>query len=193
MTQARPAMWRVLLPNVLTFAGAAVALAGVVHAVNVGDRQVVWFFFAAACLDAVDGPVARRLGGSSRFGLLNDSMSDLIASGIAPAIALYVMQLLSAPVAIVYALAIQFRLVRFSVQDDPDPSSRFFQGVSAPDCVYLGLLLGALLGNRYDLSFSILAILAVVPLRIFPKGARLVKGGVYLVTIWIFLTSAPAA
>jgi len=200
-----------MLPNAFTFAGTLVALAGVGYAVDVGDRHVIWFFFAAACLDAIDGPIARRLGGSSPFGLLNDSMTDLVSSGIAPAISLHAMDLLSAPVAIVYALAIQFRLVRFSTQAgsaQPDPVladpiqadpaqadtgdlDRFFQGVSAPDCVYLGLLFGTLLGSRYDLSFGIMAILAVVPYRFFPKGGRLIKGGIYLLTIWLFLNEVP--
>ncbi len=190
MTRDRSAKWRVVLPNLFTFAGTIAALAGVGYAMDVGDRLVVWFFFASACLDAVDGPIARKLGGSSRFGLLNDSMTDLVSSGIAPAISLYAMQLLSAPVAIAYVLAIQFRLVRFSIESAPDSSELFFEGVSAPDCVYLGLLIGTLLGGRYDLAFGLMAMLAVAPFRIFPKGGRLVKGGVYLLTIWLFLGSA---
>lgn len=191
MTQDRPAMWRVILPNVFTFAGTLLALAGVGYAIDVGDRHVIWFFFAAACLDAVDGPLARKLGGSSQFGLFNDSMTDLVSSGIAPAVSLYAMHLLTAPVAILYVLTIQFRLVRFSTEPDTATPGRFFQGVSAPDCVYLGLLIGILLGNRFDLSFGLMAVLAVVPYRFFPKGGRLIKGGIYLVTIWLFLTDAP--
>ena len=190
MTRDRSARWRVALPNLFTFAGTLVALVGVGYAIEVGDRHVIWFFFAAACLDAIDGPLARRLGGSSQFGLINDSMTDLVSSGIAPALSLYAMQLLSAPVAIAYALAIQFRLVRFSVETESDPTARLFRGVSAPDCVYLGFLIGTLLGDRFDLSFAFMAVLAVVPYRLFPKGGRLIKGGVYLVTIWLFLANA---
>ncbi len=49
----------------------------------------MWCIVGAAVLDGMDGRIARRLKGQSRFGAELDSLSDVIAFGVSPAIILH--------------------------------------------------------------------------------------------------------
>ena len=78
---------------------------------------------AAAVLDAVDGPVARRTSVSDRFGGNLDSLADLVAFGVAPALMLYRGVLLDVPVVgtgacVAFLLAGAWRLARFPLVED---------------------------------------------------------------------------
>ena len=48
-----------------------------------------WLIFAATVLDGLDGKIARASNNGSSFGLQMDSLSDLISSGMAPALLVY--------------------------------------------------------------------------------------------------------
>lgn len=48
-----------------------------------------WLIAAGGMLDALDGPVARRLRAESRFGAELDSFTDLVTFGLAPAVLFY--------------------------------------------------------------------------------------------------------
>jgi len=180
--------WRAVLPNGITIAGSLLAVVSVYIAHVTGNRNVAWFFLATAFLDAIDGTIARYLKAETRFGDVNDSLTDLVACGVGPALCLLCLNLISLPVAVIYVAAIQFRLARFS-SDTPDtslPKSNWFQGLSSPDCVYTGLLLGMLFRDRFDIGFLIVSVLAVLPFRFFPKGYRPIKGAVFLVAVYLF-------
>ena len=78
---------------------------------------------AAAILDLVDGPVARRTSVSQRFGCNLDSLADLVAFGVAPALMLYRGVLHTVPVVgtgacLVFLLAGAWRLARFPLVKD---------------------------------------------------------------------------
>ena len=102
---------------------------------------------AAACiiiagvLDGLDGRIARLLRGESRFGAELDSLSDVIAFGVAPALILYLWSLQAMPkvgwiVALMHAVCCALRLARFNANIDadiqPHKKAGFLTGVPAP-------------------------------------------------------------
>ena len=81
------------------------------------------------------------LKGQSRFGAELDSLSDVIAFGVSPAIILYLWSLQYWPrfgwiFALAYAVCMALRLARFNaridVEDQPHKSAGFLTGVPAP-------------------------------------------------------------
>jgi CDP-diacylglycerol--serine O-phosphatidyltransferase len=113
----------------------------------------------AAILDGLDGRIARLLNGQSRFGAELDSLSDVTAFGVAPAIILYLWVL--QPLAglgpdvelwnrygwlflLAYAVCAALRLARFNANIDaveqPHKSAGFLTGVPAPAGAGLVLL-----------------------------------------------------
>jgi CDP-diacylglycerol--serine O-phosphatidyltransferase len=123
----------------------ALALCSGLSAVRFGisgewERAVLAIFVAAA-LDGLDGRVARLLKGESRFGAELDSLSDVIAFGVSPAIIIYLWSLQTLPqvgwlVALAHAVCCAFRLARFNANLDvewqPQKSAGFLTGVPAP-------------------------------------------------------------
>lgn len=95
----------------------------------------------AGVLDAMDGRIARLLRGQSRFGAELDSLSDVIAFGVAPAMIIFLWALDEAPrfgwpTALAITVAQALRLARFNANidasDQPHKSAGFLTGVPAP-------------------------------------------------------------
>jgi CDP-diacylglycerol--serine O-phosphatidyltransferase len=140
---------RALAPNAMT----ALALCAGLSAVRFGisqdwDRAVV-AIFVAAVLDGLDGRVARLLKGESRFGAELDSLSDVIAFGVSPAVIIYLWSLQTLPqagwlFALAFAVCCAFRLARFNANLDvewqPQKSAGYLTGVPAPAGAALLLL-----------------------------------------------------
>ena len=131
----------------------ALALCSGLSAVRFGisenwDRAVL-AIFVAAVLDGLDGRVARLLKGESRFGAELDSLSDVIAFGVSPAVIIYLWSLQTLPqvgwlFALAHAVCCAFRLARFNANLDvgwqPQKSAGFLTGVPAPAGAALLLL-----------------------------------------------------
>ena len=95
----------------------------------------------AAILDALDGRVARMLKAQTRFGAELDSLSDVIAFGVSPALIIYLWSLQHLPrigwiVALAHAVCAALRLARFNAsidaEDQPHKSAGFLTGIPAP-------------------------------------------------------------
>ena len=99
--------------------------------------------FVAMVLDALDGRVARLTDTASEFGLHYDSLSDMLAFGVAPALVLYewslqFMQPLGSEwakigwlVAFFYMAAVGLRLARFNTHAHVQDRA-FFRGLPSP-------------------------------------------------------------
>jgi CDP-diacylglycerol--serine O-phosphatidyltransferase len=94
------------------------------------------FIFVAHVLDGLDGRVARFTRTTSRFGIEYDSLADLVAFGVAPAVLAYSWAL--APwgdwgwlAASLYVVCGALRLARFNVQVD-SVEKRTFVGLPVP-------------------------------------------------------------
>jgi CDP-diacylglycerol---serine O-phosphatidyltransferase len=92
-------------------------------------------------LDGLDGRIARLLKGESRFGAELDSLSDVVAFGVSPAVVIYLWSLQYMPqfgwtIALAHAVCCALRLARFNAQIDateqPRKAAGFFTGVPAP-------------------------------------------------------------
>lgn len=132
---------RAVVPNAVTALALCAGLTGIRFAITAEWDRSLMFIGLAALLDGVDGRVARMLRGQSRFGAELDSLSDVIAFGVAPALIVYLWALLRwYPYGWIFCLAygvcMALRLARFNaridVEDQPHKSAGFLTGVAAP-------------------------------------------------------------
>jgi CDP-diacylglycerol--serine O-phosphatidyltransferase len=140
---------RVVAPNAITALALCFGLTGVRFAISADWDKAVASIFVAGLLDGLDGRVARLLKAQSRFGAELDSLSDVIAFGVAPSVVLYLWSLSFVPkygwvLALTHAVACALRLARFNAQIDADTNPRralgYLTGVPAPAGAALALL-----------------------------------------------------
>lgn len=92
--------------------------------------------FLSAILDGADGRVARMLNAQSPFGEQYDSLADLLAFGVAPAILIYSFALqplgrVGIGCAFIFTACAAFRLARFNVQIG-EVDKKYFVGLASP-------------------------------------------------------------
>ncbi len=80
---------RFLIPNIFTGVSLLVAAGSIMWSLEGNLELACWCILWCVLLDKADGTAARLLNASSRFGTEFDSMVDLIAFGLAPALLLY--------------------------------------------------------------------------------------------------------
>lgn len=140
---------RTVVPNAITALALCIGLTGVRFAIAGEWDRAAFAIFVAAILDGLDGRIARALKGQSRFGAELDSLSDVIAFGVSPAIILHLWSLQFWPrigwiFALAFAVCAALRLARFNamidVADQPHKSAGFLTGVPAPAGAGLVLL-----------------------------------------------------
>lgn len=140
-TVARVLPLRSLIPNAITMMALCAGATGVRFAISGDFDKAAAAIVVAALLDGIDGRVARMLRGTSRFGAELDSLSDVIAFGVAPALILYLWALeglgrFGWGVALALAVCCALRLARFNAAIDQEekPKKRlgFTTGVPAP-------------------------------------------------------------
>ncbi|MBA2919330.1 CDP-diacylglycerol O-phosphatidyltransferase [Sphingomonas sp. MAH-20] len=140
---------RAVAPNAVTALALCMGLSGVRFAVGGQWDLAVASIIVAGVLDGLDGRIARLLKGESRFGAELDSLSDVIAFGVSPALILYLWSLQALPrygwlFALGHAVCCALRLARFNAQIDaseqPHKSAGFLTGVPAPAGAGLALL-----------------------------------------------------
>lgn len=132
---------RAVVPNAVTALALCVGLTGVRFAIAGDWERAAAAIVIAAVLDGMDGRIARALRGQTRFGAELDSLSDVIAFGVSPAIILHLWSLQYWPrfgwiFALAYAVCMALRLARFNAridaEDQPHKSAGFLTGVPAP-------------------------------------------------------------
>ena len=140
---------RAVVPNAVTALALCSGLSGVRFAIASDWEKAVAAIAIAAVLDGMDGRIARMLKGQSRFGAELDSLSDVIAFGVSPAIIMHLWALQHFSrfgwlFALAYAVCAALRLARFNaaidVEEQPHKSAGFLTGVPAPAGAGLMLL-----------------------------------------------------
>lgn len=140
---------RMMAANVVTTLALCSGMTAIRYAIEGRFQLAVVFVIAAAVLDAMDGAIARLLRSTSRFGAELDSLSDVIAFGMAPAFLLYAWGLGDLGragwiVALAFGVACALRLARYNAAiDDATPPAKalgYFTGVPAPAGALLALL-----------------------------------------------------
>ncbi|OHD86152.1 CDP-diacylglycerol--serine O-phosphatidyltransferase [Sulfuricurvum sp. RIFCSPLOWO2_12_FULL_43_24] len=119
MRQAPPPI-AYLLPNLFTAASIFTGFYAIALGLEGSFVSAAWFIFLALIFDGLDGRVARMTNTASHFGVEFDSLADIVAFGVAPALLLYlyVGETYGRTGIVVSALFIIFgavRLARFNV------------------------------------------------------------------------------
>jgi CDP-diacylglycerol--serine O-phosphatidyltransferase len=140
---------RTVAPNAVTALALCSGLTAVRFAIG-GEWQLALIaIVTAGVLDGLDGRIARLLKGDSRFGAELDSLSDVIAFGVAPALVVFLWSLVDVPrygwvFSLAYTVCAALRLARFNAaidaKDQPHKSAAFLTGVPAPAAAGLALL-----------------------------------------------------
>lgn len=125
-----------LLPNLVTTAGLFAGFYSVICSFRTDFLSAAVAILVANVFDILDGRIARLTKTTSRFGIEYDSLSDLIAFGVAPGILVYRWALepwgtwgwLAASL---YVTCGALRLARFNVQYD-NVEKRHFIGLPIP-------------------------------------------------------------
>lgn len=125
-----------LWPNLITTAALLSGFYSIIASMNHDYLHAIYAIFLAALLDGLDGRVARAIGAQSAFGEQYDSLSDLLAFGVAPAILMYSWGLndlgrIGLACCFVYTACAAFRLARFNVQIGV-VDKRYFIGIASP-------------------------------------------------------------
>ena len=132
-----------LVPNILTLLGLCAGLTSMRYALEDRFGAAAVAIVVAACIDGVDGRLARLLKATSRFGAEFDSLTDFCCFGVAPAFVLYLWSLRVAggfgfTPCLMFAVCMALRLARFNAALEVPPpiahayAYNFFTGVPAP-------------------------------------------------------------
>lgn len=130
-----------LLPNLFTTAALFAGFYAIVAAKSEHFDTAAVAIFIAMILDGMDGRIARLTHTQSDFGAQYDSLSDMIAFGLAPALVMYEWSLsglgkLGWLAAFVYTAAAALRLARFNTQVGIIDKA-YFQGLPSPSAAAL--------------------------------------------------------
>tara|TARA_R110000772_G_scaffold132289_1_gene240833 strand:- start:3362 stop:4153 length:792 start_codon:yes stop_codon:yes gene_type:complete len=140
---------RAFAPNAVTALALCVGLSGVRFAFMENWVLAAGAVVLAGILDGLDGRIARLLNAQSRFGAELDSLSDVIAFGVTPALIMFFWSLQHMPqfgwvLSLTMAVGCALRLARFNAQidddDQPHKSAGFLTGIPAPVAAGLAML-----------------------------------------------------
>ncbi|MGB3845911.1 MAG: phosphatidylcholine/phosphatidylserine synthase [Sphingopyxis sp.] len=132
---------RAFAPNAITILALCSGLTGVRFGIDGDWAAAITMIIVAGVLDGMDGRIARLLRAQSKFGAELDSLSDVIAFGVSPAMILFLWSLQYAPkfgwtAALALAVCCALRLARFNSRMDadfqPHKSAGFMTGIPAP-------------------------------------------------------------
>ncbi len=161
MSDKNPKRGIYLLPNLLTTAALFSGFFAILAAIDGHYDKAALAIFLAMLLDTLDGRVARMTHTQTAFGAEYDSLSDMVAFGLAPGLVMYLWTLnglgrLGWLVAFVYVAGAALRLARFNTKVDSADKS-YFEGLPSPAAA--GVVVGCLwVAIDYDLSPDMLRI-----------------------------------
>lgn len=178
---------RYSIPNSFTALSLLLGL-GSIATTQVGDLEfAAWLIVWCGLLDTMDGVAARVLNATSSFGAEFDSMADLVAFGVAPAILVFNLGLQYGGVELetgqfwvllaacgVFVLAGAMRLARFNLTSDV-PHGGWFSGI--PITAAGGGLISSMVivMIRYDDISTVLPLHLYLPILMFILGILMVS------------------
>ncbi len=125
-----------ILPNLFTSAGLFAGFYSIVATLNGDFERAAWAVIISGICDAADGRIARLTATTSKFGVEYDSLADLLAFGLAPALLVYEWALRPYgkwgwSVAFLFVVCGALRLARYNVQID-NVEAVSFKGLPIP-------------------------------------------------------------
>jgi len=157
-----------LLPNILTSMSLFCGFYAIIATMQQNFVVGAWVIILAGVFDGLDGRVARMTHTTSRFGLEYDSLCDLVAFGVAPAVLSYGLILnqfgrVGWLAAFLFCACGAMRLARFNTLSS-SVSGNYFQGMPIPGAA--GILSASIifldhyqLGDKTFLSFFLIALI----------------------------------
>ena len=157
---------RAVIPNAVTALALCSGLSGIRFAITAEWDKWLMFVAIAAVLAGLDGRMARRLRGQSKFGAELDSLSDGVAFGVAPALITYLWTLRAWNpaygwiVALAYAAGLALRLARFNARidvEDQHPGRRLPMVADRPPDTAeggRGLVITASLSSAWGVEYT---------------------------------------
>ncbi len=125
----------VILPSAFTLGNLFFGFWSIVAALRGNFMLASWLIFVAGIGDALDGRVARFARTGSSFGSELDSLVDVCAFGVAPAVLIYTLYLQAGDwswtIAFIYLSAVALRLARFNIEQGGQ-AKRNFLGLPSP-------------------------------------------------------------
>ena len=130
-----------VVPATITSLGLLAGFYSLISSINSHFELAAFMIAIAFICDGLDGRVARLSNSSSQFGIEYDSLSDVVAFGVAPAGLMYswaVKPLGTIAIVIcgLYVVCAALRLARFNVQTGSTDKSRF-TGLPVPGAAVL--------------------------------------------------------
>ena len=154
--------------NVITSGTLTAGFVGVILAADGRLHGAAAAVAAAAVLDAIDGPVARRTSVSERFGRNLDSLADVVSFGVAPALmldrgVLQAVSVVGTGACLTFLLAGAWRLARFPLVEDRDR----FVGMPIPPAGVIAAAM-AVLALPAALALAVTLVLALLMVSAIP-------------------------
>src|SRR5690554_6860963 len=125
-----------LLPNLITSGALFAGFFAIVCAVNGDFVYAAMAIVAGGILDGLDGSVARLTNTQSKFGAEYDSLSDMVAFGVAPGFVAFFWSLnglgkVGWAITFIYVAGAALRLARFNTQIG-SVDKKYFVGLPSP-------------------------------------------------------------
>lgn len=125
-----------MLPNLLTSASLFGGFYAIIATINGRFETAAIAILISCVFDALDGKIARFTHTTSQFGAEYDSLSDLVAFGVAPGLLAFQWALepfgrLGWLASFMYVICAALRLARFNVQQDSSDVN-YFKGLPVP-------------------------------------------------------------
>ena len=122
-----------LLPNLITTGALFSGFYAIIAAMSGNLEYAAIAIVIAGFLDTLDGRLARMTNTQSEFGVQYDSLSDLVAFGVAPAVLMFGWVLsdlgkIGWMIAFLYMACVALRLARFNTA----PDTKVFSGLPSP-------------------------------------------------------------
>jgi CDP-diacylglycerol---serine O-phosphatidyltransferase len=134
--KGRVRLHKSIVPNSITMTAMLLSFLAIIYIIEGRYISAAWFIWFSGMLDAADGGVARLLKTSSDFGKQLDSLTDVVGSGVAPALLLYSVYFSTWGIFAGLLLSFMFvgvvtsRLANFNLR--PSHDRQYFSGLSAP-------------------------------------------------------------
>jgi CDP-diacylglycerol--serine O-phosphatidyltransferase len=158
-----------ILPNLFTAASVFTGVVSTVAAINGQFEKAAWLIFLSLLFDGLDGRVARLTKTDSRFGVEFDSLADVVAFGMAPALLIYMYAgqdfgRFGIVVSGLFVILGAVRLARFNVMTRKIEPSVFI-GIPIPTAaVFLSILI--LLFEKYDALHTYKVVMLIMALLV---------------------------
>lgn len=196
-----------LVPSMLTTISLFSGFYAIISAINGTFFHAAAALIVAAIFDGLDGRVARMTGTTSLFGKEYDSLCDLVAFGVAPAIIAYQWTLVNYGrygwlAAFLYVATTALRLARFNIQDTS--SNKDFTGLPCPAaavtiattvlfCMFMGIDAGSMglviLALLYCLSYLMVSSVQYLSFK-SPETSRTRKFQVLVTMVLLIMVIA---